>query len=127
MAVTAEITRKFDNGNVQVEKKKKNASTKYYEVPANKADSFIKTYKDRAKKNLYLTNSVFAGSILAGVLLASALVKKFVKNKFLKFALPTMGGIVASIAGMMGTWNYIDKKDNEIIKQHNAKEIFYSA
>ena len=127
MGVNAEVTKRFNNGNVQVEISSKNTKTQYYEVPANRADSFIKAYKERNKKDLYLSNTVFAGSILGGTILTNALIRKIIKNKFVKFTLATIGGIAACTLATIGTWNHMDKKRAEMMKKYQAKKIFYSA
>ncbi len=126
MSVDAKISRVIDNNNVQVDISSKNARTRYYQVPKNNADNFIKQYKKQDKKASWITNTAFGASILVGVFGANALTKKM-NNKLLKFVLNTAAGVGCAIAAMFGSGKYIESEKNKILEQNRAKEIFFEA
>lgn len=127
MGVNAEITRQLENNTVQVDITSKKARTRYFQVPKQKAAAFADKYKKQDKQITYFTNTVFFASVLGGVLLSSALTRKIVKSKAMQFILGSMGGIGGGIASVFASGNYIDNKQKNLLKEYQAKEIFYEA
>lgn len=126
MSVDAKISRAIDNNSVQVDISSKNSRTRFYQVPKNNADNFIKQYKKQDKKASLITNTAFGAAILVGVFGANALTKKM-NNKLLKFVLNTAAGVGCAIAAIFGSGKYIQNQQNKIIEQNRAKEIFFEA
>ena len=126
MSVDAKITRAIDNNTVQVDISSKNSRTRYYQVPKNNADNFIKSYTKNEKKMSWITNTAFGASIIVGVFGANALTKKM-NNKLLKFVLNTASGVGCAIASMYGSGKYIESEKNKILEQNRAKELFFEA
>ncbi len=126
MSVDAKISRAIDNNSVQIDISSKNSRTRFYQVPKNNADNFIKQYKKQDKKASLITNTAFGAAILVGVFGANALTKKM-NNKLLKFVLNTAAGVGCAIAAIFGSGKYIQNQQNKIIEQNRAKEIFFEA
>jgi len=127
MTLSTEITRKLDDGNVQVDIKSKNTTSRHYSVAPEKADCFISDYKKNEKNSLYLSNIAFGVSIFGGVVLTNFLIRNAVKSTAMRYLLSSAGGVIAGIASMLGVGDYLDKKKAELMKQYQAKEIFYKA
>lgn len=128
MGIDAKITSNLDNNCVQVEMKNaKGGPCKYFRVPADKADSFITNYKKNDKNTSFITNTTFVASIFTGVLLSNYITKKFMKNGTLRWIINTIAGIAGATASIVASSNYIDSKNNKLLKQHNAQQIYYTA
>ena len=56
MAIDAKITNRLNNNNVQVEISSKDSQKRFFAVPENKADSFIKNYTKLDKKHSIIAN-----------------------------------------------------------------------
>lgn len=124
MSLDAKITKQLDSNYVQVDITSKKEPFKYYKVPKQNADSFVKNYKQQNKQNTYILNGGFALSIFGGVLLAGMLCKN-IKNKMTKYLMQTLGGVAASTAVLYGSQDYIDKKEQKLIQKFKAQEIYY--
>ena len=128
MSIDAKITNQLDNNNVQVEiNRNKGGQTKYFKVPANKADSFIASYKKNDKNTSFITNTAFVASILGGVLLSNFITKKCIKSTSLRWIISTLAGIGGATASVVVSSDYIDSKNKKIIQMHNAQQIYYEA
>ena len=115
MGIDIKITNKLDNNCVQVEvNSNKGGQSKYFKVPVDKADSFI-------------TNTAFVSSIFGGVLLSSLATKKFIKSGTLRWIINTLAGIAGATGSVVASSNYIESRNNKLLKQHNAQQIYYQA
>ena len=126
MGVTTEVIKNQNNPYANVNIKNSNGRTRYFQVPTQNADSFAIQYKKHDKKGSTITNIAFAASIVAGVLTANALTKN-IENKFLKFAIGAFGGVITSSASIMACDNYLENKQNSIIANNGAKEVYFEA
>lgn len=124
MSLDAKITKQLDSNYVQVDITSKKEPLKYYKVPKQSADSFVKNYKKQSKQNTYILNGGFALSIFGGVLLAGMFCKN-IKSKVTQYLIKTLGGVTASTAVLFGSQIYIDKKEQQLIKDFKAQEIYY--
>ena len=122
MGIDIKITNKLDNNCVQVEvNSNKGGQSKYFKVPVDKADSFIANYKKND------TNTAFVSSIFGGVLLSSLATKKFIKSGTLRWIINTLAGIAGATSSVVASSNYIESRNNKLLKQHNAQQIYYQA
>lgn len=126
MGVNTEITRRFDNNYVQVDITAKKSPTRYYKVPVQNADKFASEYKKQDKKITIATNTFFGIGVLAGTIIASTITKKLSKSKILQYLVGTLGGIGGAIGSVFLSGDYIEKKQNKLLKEYGAKEIFYN-
>ena len=128
MGIDIKITNKLDNNCVQVEvNSNKGGQSKYFKVPVDKADSFIANYKKNDKNTSFITNTAFVSSIFGGVLLSSLATKKFIKSGFLRWIINTLAGIAGATSSVVASSNYIESRNNKLLKQHNAQQIYYQA
>ena len=122
MAVDVKVVHKIDKDYVKIEANASRMPTRYFKVPANKADSFCATYKKETSRN----NTRNYVSMFLGVLGACGLASFFTKN--LKKTAQTIIGVAAGILGVFGASFYSASKavknDEKMQKQHNATEIF---
>lgn len=124
MALDAKITKQLDPNYVQVDITNKNEPYRYFKVPRQNADSFIKKFKKENKNNRYITNIGFAASIFGGLFITS-LATKNINKPTTKHILNVLGSIATALATMFASEKYIEKKDSEYIKKYHAEEIFY--
>lgn len=124
MGVNTEITRQLDKNYVQVDVSSKKSPTRYFKVPAQNADKFASQYKKQDKKISIFTNTLFGGSLIAGVIIAYKLTEK-IKNGALRFAIGTAGGIAGATASLFASTKYIESRQDKLLKNFGAKEIFY--
>lgn len=128
MGIDIKITNKLDNNCVQVEvNSNKGGQSKYFKVPVDKADSFIANYKKNDKNTSFITNTAFVSSIFGGVLLSSLATKKFIKSGTLRWIINTLAGIASATGSVVASSNYIESRNNKLLKQHNAQQIYYQA
>ena len=122
MGIDIKITNKLDNNCVQVEvNSNKGGQSKYFKVPVDKADSFITNYKKNDKNTSFITNTAFVSSI------SSLATKKFIKSGTLRWIINTLAGIAGATGSVVASSNYIESRNNKLLKQHNAQQIYYQA
>lgn len=124
MTIDAKITGRIDNQRIQIEIASKDSQSRYFAVPDNKADSFIKNYSKLDKRHTIIANGGFMGGIFAGILAASLATRK-IKNTALRWGLNLAAGMVGAIGAIYGTSAYMIEQQDKLIKSHNAKEISY--
>jgi len=125
MSIDAKITGKIDNNNVQVQISTARAENKrFYAVPENKADTFIKNYKKVDKRNSIVANGGLFAGIFAGILAANA-VTRTLKSTALKWILNMTAGIIGAGLSIVGSSKYMSNQYNKLLQAHNAKEITY--
>lgn len=125
MGIEAKITSRLDYNNVQIEiSSRKGENKRFFAVPENKADSFIKNYKKLDKKNSLVANSAFMGGIFAGILAASTATRK-IKHTALRWGLNLAGGIIGAGASIVGTSKYMLNQQDKLLAANQAKELIY--
>lgn len=125
MSIDAKITGKLDYNNVQVEiSSAKGENKRFYSVPANQGDSFIKNYQKTDKRNTIAANAGLFGGIFAGILAANAVTRK-IKNTALKWVLNMCAGIAGAVLSIIGTSKYMQIQHDKLLKTHQAREITY--
>ena len=112
MGITTEVIKNQNNPYANVNIKNSNGRTRYFQVPTQNADSFAIQYKKHDKKGATITNIAFAASVVAGVL---------------KFAIGAFGGVIASSASIMACDKFLENKQNSIIANNGAKEVYFEA
>lgn len=127
MAVDIKVSRDLGNNFVQIDISSKNSEPAYYALPKDKVKSFVSNYKKDKKNNAILTNTVFIGSLLLGALTMSKLVKNMKSSPFVKGLINICGTVSFSMFSTYLCDNYIQTKRNELMKNHQAKQIFYNA
>ena len=126
MALTTEVTKKFNNGYVQVTVNSKNNGSKYYKVPENRADEFQAEYKKNKKKLNWSTTGIMLATI-AAVLTPVAFFSKKIENKTYRTLLGIAAGVVGGIGSMLVT-NKIEMNSHaKLLKKYNASTIDYSS
>ena len=121
MGIDIKITNKLDNNCVQVEvNSNKGGQSKYFKVP-------VDNYKKNDKNTSFITNTAFVSSIFGGVLLSSLATKKFIKSGTLRWIINTLAGIAGATGSVVASSNYIESRNNKLLKQHNAQQIYYQA
>lgn len=126
MAITTAITKPLDAGYVQVDSTSKTGYKKYYKVPQKNAGKFAEELKQQDKTlNLY-SNITFFAAIFAGVLGATYFTKNM-ESRMKQFLIQTSAAIVTAALATLGFNNYAVSEENNLLKQHHAKEIFYRA
>ena len=122
MALEVKVAQKIDKDYVKVEANSPQVPTRYFKVPAPKADSFCSSYEKEAKRNS--TRNYVA--MFISVLTACGITGIFTKS--LNKTLQTVAGITAGLAGLAGATFFSTKKaianEEEMLKQYNASEIF---
>ncbi len=124
MTIDAKITSRLDNNNVQIEISSKDMQKRFYSVPENKADSFVKSYAKLDKKHSVIANTAFMGGIFAGILAAGIATRK-IKNTAIRWGLNLASGIIGAGASIYGTSAYMVEQQNKLFKAHQAKELNY--
>ena len=126
MTITAAITKPLDNGFIQVDSTEKNGYKRYYKVPKKNADKFAAELVQQDKNlNLY-SNINFFVSIFAGVLGASFFTKN-IESRMKQFLIQTSSAIFLTILTTLGFGKYAQKKEENLLNENRAKEIFYRA
>lgn len=126
MALNTKISRDVGNGYVQVDISSKNEAPSYYIMPKNKTDSFILQYKKDRKNNSILRNITFVGSLIFGSAVMLKLLKNLNTNSILKGLLNICATVPFTLFSLNVCDNYIQSKRDELMKSHNAKQIFYN-
>lgn len=122
MGLTTEITGRLDNNCVQVNAVSNKTNIRSFRVPAQKADSFMSSYKKQNKNTTFLTNTAFGVSAFAGVLLTNVFTKK-IKSPVLKYILNTLGGVALASTSVIASGKYIDNQQDNLLKKYGASEI----
>ena len=122
MAISSAVTRKLDNGYVQVEIGPMNREPHYYKVPESKADEFQHEYKSNSKKvNLASAGIMFAA--VAATLFPTAYFTKKVENRTLKTFLQIGAGILGGVCSMF-VCNKIEMNSHKkLLDKYNAALI----
>ena len=124
MAIDAKITNRLNNNNVQVEISSKDSQKRFFAVPENKADSFIKNYTKLDKKHSIIANGAFMGGIFAGILAAGIATRK-IKSTAIRWGLNLTAGMIGAGASIYGTSAYMVKEQDKLFNTHQAKELSY--
>ena len=99
MAISSAVTRKLNNGYVQIDIGPTNREPHSYKVPETRADEFQREYKKNSKKvNLASAGIMFAA--VAATLFPTAHFTKNIEKKFLKTVLQIGAGIAGGVAAM---------------------------
>ena len=126
MAITTTITKPLEAGYVQVDSAEKNGYKRFFKVPQKNAKSFAEDLKQQNKNSNLYSNIVFFTAILAGVFGASAFTKK-IESRLKQFLIQTASAVtVGSLASFFYS-KYAQNKEQELLHQYKAKEIFYRA
>lgn len=123
MAIDLKVNRKLDNNYVQVEATSKKTYTKFFKVPQDKVDAFCASYKKHDKNMKYLSNTTFVLSTILGCLLVSPFTKKIGSGA--RLAIGILAGMGAATASVFGTAKIMQNKQDKLLKNFNAQEIFY--
>ena len=122
MAIQSTVTRKFNNGYVQVEIGAGNQEPRYYKVPESKADSFQREYKENINRMRGVSTGITLGLITAAII-PVALITNKIDNKTTR----TIVGILAGLAGGVGSMYISDKVEmknhDKLLKKYNAEII----
>lgn len=123
MSADVKITKQLDNNHVQIDITGKNVQPRYYKVPNNKADYFVKTYEKQSKNISTLSFIALITASLAGVLAVRPFTKKL--DSLPKFLLNTTGGIAGAVLGSLGVAQYMENSQDKLMETSNAQEIYY--
>lgn len=125
MTISSAVTRKFDNGYVQVEIESNRQDTRYYKVPENKSDSFQREYKKNSKKAPWVETGLTMGAIIT-LIVPTYFATKKIESKTIRMVLGTLAGLIGGI-GSIQLGNKIEAKSHtKLLQKHNAEEIDYS-
>ena len=125
MTLTSAVTRKFDNGYVQVEIQSKRQEPRYYKVPENNADSFQREYQKNSKKMPWINTGLTLGAIVATIVPVSFLTKN-VESKTIRMLSGIIAGLIGGIGSMYLGANIESKSHVKLLQKYNAEEIDYS-
>lgn len=125
MTISSAVTRKFDNGYVQVEIESNRQDTRYYKVPEDRADSFQREYKKNSKKAPWVETGLTMGAIVA-LIVPTYFATKKIESKSIRMVLGTLAGLTGGI-GSIQLGNKIEAKSHtKLLQKYNAEEIDYS-
>lgn len=124
MAITTNITRTLNNGYVQVDSTEKNGYKRFYRVPQRNAKVFAKELEHQEKNLKIVSNVTFFASILAGVFGAAHFTKNM-ESRLIQFLIQTSSAIALALLSAIGFNMYAQSKEINLLKEHQAKEIFY--
>ncbi len=124
MAITIEITKPLDNGFVQIDAGEKSGYKRHYKVPQKNAKLFAEELKHQDKHLNIFSNVTFFTAIFAGVLGATYFTKNM-ESKMKQFLIQTCAAIATAAISSLGFNRWADSKKEDLMRKHNAKEIFY--
>ena len=125
MSIDFKITRKFNDGCVQVEAGRKNRVPNYYKVPENRVDEFEKEYKKNSKKIAWISAGTLTAAIIA-VLLPVTHFSQKITNKTLRGFLNILAGVVGGTTSMIVNNKIEMNSHSKLLKKYNAEVIDYS-
>ena len=126
MAITIEISKPLDNGFVQIDAGEKNGHKRHYKVPHTNAKFFAEELEQQEKRLNIFSNVTFFTGIFVGVLGATYFTKKM-ESKMKQFLIQTCAAITTAALSSLGFNQYADSRHEDLMKKHNAREIFYRA
>ena len=126
MSITTTIVKPLENGYVQVDSVKKNGYKRHFKVPNNSARSFSQNLIKQDKSYNIYSNIIFWSSIILGVG-GAAFFTKNLNSNWQKFFIQTGSAIGFTSLTSYGVNTYAALKENELLQQHQAKEIYYKA
>ena len=97
---------------------------RYYMLPKQNADNFVKDFSMQKHKTNILTNATFFSSIIAGVI-GMAFATSKIKNSFIRFTLNAAGGVALGIGAFSACGVYAENRQKEIEKKYHARLIKY--
>ena len=121
MALKTSVTRKLDNGYVQVEVIPNKYSTNYYRVPEDQADSFQSEYKKVNKKASWRSSGFMVAGLLGCTLLADLLTKKM-QNRTKRTLTAIMSGVLGGTVGSYIAAKIGYKSHQQLLYKYNAVE-----
>ena len=124
MATKITISPSSDRNYALVNATEKNGYTRYYSVPNKNARVFAAELKQQNKDFKIISNTTFFSAIFLGVLGATAFTKKF-ESKMKQFLIHTAVGVSCAALSSLGFNEYATAQEENLMKKHRAKEIFY--
>ena len=125
MAFDSKISKRFDNGYVQVEICPPSGDIKYYKVPENKADEFQNEYKKHRNKADFISSGIMLAGVIVTLLPALYFTKQ-ITNKTTKNIINIGAGITGGLlASFIGNKTEV-KNHTKFLKKYDAETIDYS-
>ena len=124
MATTITISPSSNKNYVLVDAAEKNGYTRHYTVPQRNAKLFASELKQQNKDLNLFSNITFFSAVFLGVIGATAFTKKF-ESRMKQFLVQTVAGIACAVISSLGFNQYAAVQEENLIKKHKAKEIFY--
>ena len=124
MAITTAVTRKFDNNYVQVDATTRNGDTKYYKLPAAKADSFQKEYIQNSKEQWWKEVALTTVSVIGAIILASLATKK-VESSAARMAVGVGAGAVGGIGSGFLAAKMNVNSHQKLLKKYGAEQLYF--
>mgnify|MGYP007070347547 CR=1 FL=1 len=125
MSINTAVTKKYDNGYVQVEVSSKRYDPVYYKLPEKYADSFQKEYKKDNKKNGWMNAGIMIGAIASFVALSGLITKK-IASQSTRTLVGVLFGLTGGVGSMYLSSNIEAKNHEKLMKKYNAELIDYS-
>ena len=117
MTIKSAVTKRFDNGYVQVEIESKRQDTRYYKVPEAKADMFQRVYKNNSKKMPWINTGLTLGAIVATIFPIYLLTKKL-QSKSARTLIGVLAGLTGGIGSMYLGANIEANSHDKLLKKY---------
>lgn len=125
MSVDIKVTRRLPNDYVQIDVTPKNADTRHYKVPIDKADSFTADYKKYDSKTRTNATILSTCMMLAGGF-AGAIIPKLLKGKgFFSIIFGVVGALAGDVCATTITSKNMQKNEAALLKANDAKEFIF--
>ena len=125
MSIDFKVTRRFNDGCVQVEAGRQNRPQKYYKVPESRVDDFKNEYKKNSNKMTWISVGTLTAAIIALIIPVSHFTKK-IDNSTIRTVANLLSGIAAGALSMIINDKIETKSHTNLLKKYNAESIDYS-
>ena len=122
MKLNSAITKKYNDGYVQVEIGAQNREPKCYKVPELKADEFQNEYKTNSKKVRKITTLIMLSAIASAIAPVAYFSKK-IQDKTLRSILGIGSGVAGGIGAMLLSNKFEIKNNTTLLQKYNAEEV----
>ena len=125
MAIDSKISRKFPDNTVQVDVTAKKMPTRYFKLPEEKADSFVKSYNKYDSNTRTISTTLLLLLTLAGGIIGNKGARDFKAKPFWQYTISTICAMAGCFGSTLLTADIMQTKEAKLLKAHNAREISY--